>query len=179
MDYDVVKSDLLYKGKILKVFSDKVMMPNGNAATREIVVKNDAAAIVPVDEKGNIILVRQYRHPAKDMILEIPAGTFEFGEDPYDCAKRELEEEIGYKANSIVFVNWTYASVGICSEKIYLYIATDLVKTQQNLDEDEFLEIEKYPLEQAYKMVFDGTIRDSKTVMGILAYKEFVTKSEL
>lgn len=176
MDYEVVKSSEKYVGKIIKVYSDEIKMPDGKIAIRETIKKNDASAIVPVDKDGNIIFVRQYRHAAQDMVLEIPAGTFEMGEDPYECAKRELEEEIGYKAESFTYVNWTYASVGVCTEKIYLYIAEDLVKGVQNLDEDEFIEIEKYSLADSLSMIFDGTIRDSKTVMGILAYNHLVEK---
>lgn len=176
MDYDVLKSEKIYSGKILKIFKDEITMPGGGSATREVVVKNNASAIVPVDDEGNIIFVRQYRHPAKDMVLEIPAGTFEAGEDPYECAARELEEEIGYKAEGLTYINWSYASVGVCTERIYLYIAEGLKEGVQHLDDDEFVEIERYTLEDAVSMIFDGTITDSKTMLGILAYKELVTK---
>lgn len=176
MDYETVKSEKVFEGKILKVFRDEIKMPDGDTATREVVIKNNASAIVPVDKDGNIIFVRQYRHPARDMVLEIPAGTFEAHEDPYECAVRELEEETGCKAASITYINWTYASVGICTERIYLYVAEDLQPGTQKLDKDEFIEIEKYTLKDALDMVYDGTIRDSKTVMGILAYNELVTK---
>ncbi|MEA4971940.1 ADP-ribose pyrophosphatase [bioreactor metagenome] len=176
MDYDVVKNEEMYTGKILKIFKDQIVMPGGSTATREVVVKNNASAIVPIDDEGNIIFVRQYRHPAKDMVLEIPAGTFEEGEDPYECAIRELEEETGYKAEGLTYVNWSYASVGVCTERIYLYIAEKLNEGVQHLDEDEFVEIERYSLEDALAMIFDGTITDSKTMLGIFAYKELVTK---
>lgn len=176
MDYEVKKSEKVYDGKILKVFRDEIMMPDGKTATREIIEKNNASAIVPVDDDGNLIFVRQYRHPAKDMVLEIPAGTFEAHEDPYDCALRELEEEIGYRAESLTYIDWTYCSVGVCTERIYLYIAEKLIKGEQHLDPDEFIEIERYSLQEAVNMVFNGTIKDSKTVMGILAYNELVAK---
>ncbi len=176
MDYKTVKSEKVFEGRILKVMRDEITMPDGDTATREIVIKNNASAIVPVDSEGNIIFVRQYRHPAGDMILEIPAGTFEAHEDPYECAVRELEEETGYKAGGITYVNWTYASVGICTERIYLYIAENLQPGVQKLDKDEFIDLEKYSLKDALDMIYDGTIRDSKTVMGILAYNELVRK---
>ena len=176
MDYEVKKSEKVYDGKILKVFRDEIMMPDGKTAAREIIEKNNASAIVPVDDDGNLIFVRQYRHPAKDMVLEIPAGTFEAHEDPYDCALRELEEEIGYRAESLTYIGWTYCSVGVCTERIYLYIAEKLIKGEQHLDPDEFIEIERYSLQEAVNMVFNGTIKDSKTVMGILAYNELVAK---
>ena len=158
MDYKVVKSEKVFEGKILKVMRDEITMPDGDTAIREIVIKNNASAIVPVDKDGNIIFVRQYRHPAGDMILEIPAGTFEPHEDPYECAVRELEEETGCKAQSITYVNWTYASVGICTERIYLYIAENLQPGTQKLDKDEFIEIERYSLKDALEMVYDATI---------------------
>lgn len=176
MDYDTIKSDEVYSGKIIKVLKDEVIMPGGNSAIREVVIKNNASAIVPVDENGNIIFVRQYRHPANDMVLEIPAGTFEEGEDPYECALRELEEEIGYKADGLTYINWSYVSVGICTERIYLYIAEKLKPGVQHLDDDEFVEVERYSLEDALAMIYDGTIKDSKTMIGIFAYKELVTK---
>lgn len=179
MDYDAVKSQEVYNGKILKVFKDEIVMPDGSSAIREVVVKNNASAIVPIDDEGNIIFVRQYRHPARDTVLEIPAGTFETGEDPYECAIRELEEETGYKADGLTYINWSYASVGVCSERIYIYIAEKLTKGVQHLDDDEFVEIERYSLDEAVNMIFDGTITDSKTMIGILAYKELVTKRGL
>lgn len=175
MDYEVIKSEEVYNGKILTVYKDEITMPEGKRAIREVVQKNNASAIVPVDKDGNIIFVRQYRHPARDMVLEIPAGTFEDGEDPYDCAMRELEEEIGYKAEGLTYVNWSYVSVGVCTEKIYIYIADKLMPGTQKLDEDEYIEIEKYSLEDAVKMVFDGTITDLKTMLGILAYRDLAS----
>ncbi len=171
-DYKTVRSERIYEGKILEVYKDEIKMPDGDTAMREVVEKHNASAIVPVDNDGNIIMVRQYRHPARDLVLEIPAGTFEDGEDPYECASRELEEEIGYKAEGLTYINWTYASVGICTERIYLYIADRLTRGVQKLDKDEFIDVEKYSLEDAMSMIFDGTITDSKTVMGILAYNE-------
>ena len=171
-DYKTVRSERIYEGKILEVYKDEIKMPDGDTAMREVVEKHNASAIVPVDNDGNIIMVRQYRHPARDLVLEIPAGTFEDGEDPYECASRELEEEIGYKAEGLTYINWTYASVGICTERIYLYIADRLTRGVQKLDKDEFIDVEKYSLEDAMSMIFDGTITDSKTVMGILAYSE-------
>lgn len=179
MDYDIIKSEEIYSGKMIKVCKDEIAIPGGSTAIREVVVKNNASAVVPIDEEGNIIFVRQYRHPAKDMVLEIPAGTFEEGEDPHECAIRELEEEIGYKADGLTYVNWSYVSVGICTERIYLYIAEKLKKGVQHLDDDEFIEVERYSLEDSLNMIFDGTIKDSKTMLGIFAYKELVTKRSL
>ena len=104
MSYEVIKSEMAYKGKFLSVKKDEITLPDGNTAFREVVERGAATAILPVDNMGNIILVRQYRHPFGKMILEVPAGIMEEKEQAYDCAKRELEEETGYKAKELQFV---------------------------------------------------------------------------
>ncbi len=172
-DYSIVSSKEMYNGKIFKVLQDEIVLPNGKIATRDIVEHRGAAAVVPVDKDGNIIFVRQHRHPASSMILEIPAGKLEINEDPFDCASRELEEEIGYKSDNIQLMFKTYMAVGYSTELIYIYLATNLIKTEQNLDEDEFVEIETYSLSKALTMIKNGEIVDSKTIASILYYKEF------
>lgn len=167
--YEVTKSELVYQGKIMTVTRDHVVMPNGKEAVRESVLKNHASAIVPLDGQGNVILVRQYRHAARTEILEIPAGTFEDREDPKVCALRELEEETGFRAGKLTYLNWIYASVGVTDEKIYLYLAEDLQPGKQNLDPDEFITLETYPLEETIRMIETGQITDGKTVAALLA----------
>ena len=176
MSYEVLESNLMYKGKVLEVYSDKVVMPNGNVATRETVVRGSAAAIVPVDKDGNIIFVRQYRHAIKGMALEIPAGMLEEGEDPAVSAKRELEEESGWIANDLTFVTKLVMSIGVCTETLYIYIAKDLTEGVMNPDPDEFIEIETYSLEDSLKMVYNGEIIDGKTAAALLAYKDLSNK---
>ncbi len=176
MSYEVLESNLMYKGKVLEVYSDKVVMPNGNVATRETVVRGSAAAIVPVDKDGNIIFVRQYRHAIKGMALEIPAGMLEEGEDPAVSAKRELEEETGWIANSLTYVTKLVMSIGVCTETLYIYIAKDLTEGVMNPDPDEFIEIETYSLEESIKMVYSGEIIDGKTAAALLAYKDLSGK---
>lgn len=176
MSYEVLESNLMYKGKVLEVYSDKVVMPNGNVATRETVVRGAAAAIVPVDKDGNIIFVRQYRHAIKGMALEIPAGMLEEGEDPAVSAKRELEEETGWIANSLTYVTKLVMSIGVCTETLYIYIAKDLTEGVMNPDPDEFIEIETYSLEDSLKMVYNGEIIDGKTAAALLAYKDLSGK---
>ena len=176
MSYEVLESNLMYKGKVLEVYSDKVVMPNGNVATRETVVRGSAAAIVPVDKDGNIIFVRQYRHAIKGMALEIPAGMLEEGEDPAVSAKRELEEETGWIANNLTFVTKLVMSIGVCTETLYIYIAKDLTEGVMNPDPDEFIEIETYSLEDSLKMVYNGEIIDGKTAAALLAYKDLSNK---
>jgi len=172
MDYELVESSLEYEGKVLKVYKDKVKLPNGVTCVRENIQRGNAVAIVPVDSEGNIYFVRQYRHAARKLVLEIPAGMMEENEDPKETALRELEEEIGFKAGKIQFVCDTYMAIGICTEKVYFYIAEDLTEGVLNPDPDEIIEIEKYSLDEAVKMVFEGKIEDVKTVAGILMYSQ-------
>ena len=170
-EYGVVKRETIYRGRIVNLIVDTIVLPNNKIAKREIVHHADAAAVLAQDDDGKIFLVKQYRHAVGDYTLEIPAGLLEDGEEPEACALRELEEEIGYKANNIRFVNATYNSIGFCTEKCYLYIAHNLVKTAQKLDDDEFIEVKKYSLEECEKMISKGEICDGKTVMAILALK--------
>ena len=174
--YQVVKSEKTYKGQILNVTVDTITMPHGGEAFRETVLHNGGSAVLPVDSDGNVILVRQYRHSAKNLVLEIPAGIREPNEDPYDCAIRELEEETGFKTGKLGFLTAMYSAIGFCSEVIYIYYADKLSPGVQNLDRDEFIELERYPLEKAVEMVFNGEIRDSKTIAAIFMYQNLITK---
>lgn len=177
MSYEVLESKLTYQGKIVKVTVDKLQMPNGIEAYRETVIRGKSAAgVLPVDADGKIFFVRQYRHAFQDMLLEIPAGVMEDGEDPAVCAVRELEEEIGKKAGKLEKLCEMYPTVGFCSEKIYLYFATELTEGVQKLDADEFVEIETYTLEEAIQMILNGEIRDGKTVAALFAWKAMKTK---
>ena len=172
MQYKVLNSKETYAGKLVKVTVDTVRMPDGKEALRETVIRGkNAAAVLPVDQDGKIILVRQYRHAYKEMLLEIPAGVLEEGEEPSAGVLRELEEETGKIAQKLTYICTLYPTVGYCREEISLYIATDLQEGKQNLDADEFIEIERYTLQEAVDMIYRGEIRDAKTVAAIFAYK--------
>lgn len=171
-DYDVLESSKVFDGIILSVHQEKVMLPNGASSTYEIVKKNSATALVAVLDDGKILFVRQYRPAIKKYTLELPAGTFNKSEDAKQCGIRELEEETGFIAGRVEFLTKIYVSVGFCDEVLHIYLAEDLTVGKQNLDEDEFLTIEKYTLDEAIEMIFNGTIEDAKTVSGILAYKQ-------
>ncbi len=171
MSYEVLESKLTYEGKIVKVTVDKLQMPDGREAYRETVIRGkNAAAVLPVDLDGRIIFVRQYRHAFGEMLLEIPAGVLEEGEDAAAGAARELEEETGKKAGRLEYLCEMYPTVGYCTEKIFLYIATDLSEGQQKLDADEFVEIERYLPEEAVEMIYQGKIKDGKTIAAIFAW---------
>ncbi|WP_105615940.1 NUDIX domain-containing protein [Vallitalea okinawensis] len=170
MSKEVKKLDRqqVFKGRILDVVIDSITFPNGQEAKREMVIHHGAAAIVPFDNEGNIYLVEQYRHPVGDYILEIPAGTLEPGEDPKVCAERELEEEIGYKAGNIQHLMDIYPAVGFSTERIAIYTAHDLIESEQNLDEDEFVEVKKFSLDEIVEMIDNGQILDSKSICALL-----------
>lgn len=170
---DVEKLDRkpIFKGRILEVVVDDIRFPNGSEAKRELVIHGGAAAVVPMDEEGNIYLVEQYRHAAGGYTLEIPAGCLEAGEEGRLCAEREVEEEIGYKANSLEYLMTILPAVGFSTEKIEIFVAKDLVKTQQNLDEDEYVDVHKVAFDEAVAMIEDGTIKDSKTICALLLMK--------
>lgn len=178
MSYEVLESKELFHGKVMNVEVDTVVMPDGKTATRETVLRGNASAIVPIDKDGTIIFVRQYRHPLKELVLEIPAGMIDKNEDPFVCAARELEEETGYRSDNITLLAEMHSAIGFCTEKLFIYTAKNLKAGKQNFDEDEFIELEKYSLEEAIQMIFDGRITDSKTMVGILGYKELLSKQK-
>jgi len=169
--YKTINREEIFHGKIFNVFVDDITLPNGTTAKREIVMHHyEGVGILPVDDDGNIFLIKQYRHPLGHDVIEIPAGMASPGEAPEACAVRELEEEIGYRAQKLTFVATANNTVGVSNDKIHLYIAQDLVKTAQNLDADEFLEVAKYSLDECKAMIASGEIIDSKTILAIYAY---------
>lgn len=175
-DYKLIESEEMYQGRIIKVCRDTIKLPNGKEVYWDMVKHNGAAAVVPVDNDGKIIMVEQYRNSAKKMTLEIPAGGLEKGEDPLVCATRELEEETGNIAKDVEFLFKFYTTIGFCDEVIYVYIAKNLTPTKQNLDEDEFLSIKKFTIDELMEKIFAGEIDDCKTISSLLAYKHKLDK---
>lgn len=172
MSYKVLESNETYRGKIVRATIDKIEMPDGRPAYRETVLRDkNAAAVLPILEDGKILFVRQYRHAFGEMLLEIPAGVLDDCEVPELCVKRELEEETGKKAGRLEFLCEMYPTVGFCNEVISLFFAFELTDGQQKLDEDEFIELESYTLEQALEMIANGEIKDGKTIAALFAYK--------
>lgn len=166
-----IKSERIYTGRVIKLDVDTVVLPNGNEATRELVRHPGGAAVAALDDDDNIYLVRQYRAPYDDILLEIPAGKLDPGENPLCAAKRELSEETGLTCRSIEHIGNFYPSVGFLDEVLHLYIATGLSRGEKHPDEDEFLNLVKMPFSQAVDLVMDGTIKDGKTIAAILKTK--------
>ena len=169
-----IETQYAYQGKVVSLRLEKVEVQNGNTATREIVEHCGGVCVAAMNEQGEIYLVRQYRRPLDDFMLELPAGKLEKGEDPLEGAKRELKEETGNVAQNFVFLGADYVSPGYCTEKIYVYFATDLTQEDASPDEDEFVETYKYSLDKLVDMVMSGEIYDAKTVIGILKVKTYL-----
>ena len=165
-----ISSELIYKGKIIDVYKDKVECPNGHISYRELIRHCKASCILAFNDKGNILLERQYRYPYDEVIYEFPAGKCDAGEDPKDTAVRELEEETGYHANNIEFLGVMYPSCAYTDEVIYLYVAKDLVKTKQHLDENEALMIEEVSLGKLIETINEGKVVDAKTLCALTYY---------
>jgi ADP-ribose pyrophosphatase len=157
-----------YKGSHIQVREDRVIEPAGYEATREIVVHPGAVCIVACPTPLEVILIRQYRHATGQELIEIPAGTLHEGEDPLECAIRELEEETGYKAAKMVERGRFWTTPGFTTELMYLYEATDLKKTNINPDEDEVIEVDIVHRSVALQMIDDGRIQDAKSILGLL-----------
>ena len=164
-----ISSQILHQGKVLNLRIDAVELPNGKIATREIIEHAGAVAIVPLTSAGEIVMVRQYRHPAGEILLEIPAGKLDRDENPEHCAKRELLEETGFITGNIRKIFSCFSSPGFCGELIHIYVATEIIYQGQQLDEDEFLEVEKIPLPKVLAMISSGDIKDIKTIAGVLS----------
>ena len=166
--------ETIFEGKIFTVVRDEVKLPNSKNALRELVLHNGGAGVVPVDDDGNIMLVRQYRSGVRQVLTEICAGKLEKGEHPLECAKREMQEELGLVAKNIVSLGAFTPTPAYDSEITYLFLATDLEYVGQELDTDEFLEIVKMPLDEAVSCVMNGEICDGKTQIAILKAKRLI-----
>jgi len=158
----------IFDGKIIKVELQTVELNNHNKAFREIVRHRGGVAIIPINDSNEILLVRQYRKPYDEELLEVPAGKLEQGEKAETCAMRELKEETGCEAEKISFMTVMYPSPGYTDEKIYIFKAEGLKQGDLALDEDEFLDVEKYSLKEAVDMVKKGVIVDAKSVIAIM-----------
>ncbi len=171
-----VEKNYVYKGRIINVRCDKAELHNGKPCTREVVEHNGGVCIAPITENNELIFVRQFRYPYMEMVLELPAGKLELGEDPFEAGKRELEEETGTVAENYYNLGKFYPTPGYCGEIIYLYAASGLRATAMNPDEDEFLEVEKIAIDKAVDMVINGEIPDGKTQTLIMRVAEMMRR---
>ena len=167
-----IERNLMYRGAILEIYRDTMRLPDGRSEYFDFVKHKGAAAVVPVLEDGRILMVRQYRNAIDDYTLEIPAGAKNsIDEETLDCAHRELEEETGYWAekDDMSFLIGMYTTVALCNEKIDIYLAKNLRKTRQHLDDDEFIDVSAYTVEELTDKIRKGEIVDGKTIAGLMS----------
>ena len=173
MDYTekTLRSEEIYKGKIIRVRRDVVALSDGAEAVREVVEHSGGVGVIPVDENGDVWCVRQFRYPLGEHLLEVPAGKLEPGEDPLECAVRELSEETGFTAAEYTDLGRLYPSPGYCRETLYIFMATGLTRGQAHLDKGEFLDVEKHSLDELYEMAMRDELPDAKTAMAVIKAK--------
>jgi len=163
-----ISSTQSFQGSFMQVMHDTVKLPDGSAATREYIKHPGAVAILALDHENNLIMERQYRYCVEQVIYEIPAGKLDPNEDVLTCGKRELLEETGYQAEKWIKLGECLPCIGYSTERIVYYLARELNYKGQKLDEGEFLEVVKQPLEEIYQLAFTGKIPDSKTLSGLM-----------
>ncbi len=170
MDYIEKKKRELnrYKGLIIDVSLDLAESYKGETIFREVVHHPGGVSILPVDDQGYAYLVRQFRYPIQRHLIEIPAGKLEKGEDPRECAIRELGEETGFTAGELIDMGRINSTPGFCNEVLYLYLALDLQRGEQHLDPHEYLDVQRVPLSELVEKALSGELEDGKTVIGVL-----------
>ena len=172
-----ISTTVVYKGDFLDVRQDEVLLPNGETGTREWINHPGAVVIVPILPNGEIALIKQFRYAAGSEFNELPAGKLDAGEDPEECALRELEEEIGYRANKIKFLANIHPAIGFTNEIMGVFLAENLEKTEHNRDNDEFLELVPTTLTEALNLVWENKITDVKSIIGLLWLKKISISS--
>lgn len=165
---ELIESQHIFKGAIFTVERDRIREENGFEIVREIVRHPGGAGCLPLLPDGRVVLVKQYRHPARRELLEIPAGKIEAGESPIECATREVEQETGFRAGKVELLADFFSTPGFCEERLYIYLATELTLAEQNPDHDEFVEVVCLPLTEAVAMAERNEIEDSKTIIALL-----------
>lgn len=164
--------ELAYQGTVLKVYKDHMKFSNGNTEDWDFIHHDGAAAVIPVMDDGKILIVKQYRNALERDTLEIPAGKLDDpDEEGIVCASRELKEETGYSSDDLEWLLTIRTTVAFCNERIEVFVARNLIPGEQHLDEDEFVDVKAYKLEELKEMIFEGKIQDSKTMAAILAYE--------
>lgn len=172
-EFELLERKKVDSNRVFDYCKDTLKLPDGRIRVYETLVHKGAAAIVPVLPDGRILMVRQYRHAIRRVSLEIPAGGRNGREEPFEvAAKRELEEETGYRCGEMTHLISIVTAIAYCDEVIEVYVAGDLVPTRQNLDPDEFIDVCPYTLEELVRMIYEGQIQDSKTIASVMAYKD-------
>ncbi len=162
-----LNSKVVYEGKVITVLKDDVVVSDGHKSFREVVLHSGGVVIVALKDDDTILLVKQYRYPLKSVNIELPAGKLEYGENPDDASKRELEEETGYCAKVWKALGYINTTPGICTEKLYLYSAKDLEFIGEHPDEGEIIKCYEYKISEVFEMIKSGEINDAKTICAL------------
>ena len=171
MTEKTLSSETIFNGKILHIRRDTVLLPNGEQSFREVADHPGGVCVMALDDDRRALMVTQFRYPYMQLLRELPAGKLEYGEDPREAAVRELREETGAAAGTFESLGELYPSPGYCGEIIRMYLARELTFGETDLDEDEFLTLERVPFDQLVREVMDGTIKDAKTIAAVLKTK--------
>lgn len=163
-----LSSIYIYQGRVINLRQDRVNLPGGRETTREIVEHPGAVVILALTNEKKIVMIRQFRKPAEEVLWELPAGTIEPGEDLEKCARRELEEETGYYPRKVKKIITFFSTPGFCNERLTLFLVEDLEKRNKNEEADEFIKVELIDLKEALRLVKENIIKDAKTIIGIL-----------
>ena len=166
----MLSSEEVFLGRAVNLRIDTIEKISGQVTTREIVEHSDCIAVVPVDDEGRIVMVKQFRRPANKMLLEIPAGGVEAGEDPEDCVRRELQEEIGYIPGKLQKLGGFYAAPGYCTEYLHLFLATHLTESRLTAEDTDEIEVLRFTVPEIRAMIDSGEICDAKSIAGLLKY---------
>jgi len=170
LEEKTLSSNYIYLGEIINLRQDKIKLPNGRETIREIIEHPGSVVILALKDKKEIVMIRQFRKPADEVLWELPAGKVESGENLKNCALRELEEETGYYPRKIKKLITFFSTPGFCNEKLTLFLAEDLEKRNKNEDADEFIKVELIKPNEALKLVQENIIKDAKTIIGILYF---------
>ncbi len=176
LDEKTVSSEQIFDGKIVKLFVDKAELEDGKVVTREVIKHPGGVCVLPLDDEGNVLFVRQFRYPHKKVLPEIPAGKLEYGENHHECGLRELKEETGCTCDRYDYLGCLIPTPAYDSEVIHMYLARGLHYGEKKPDEGEFLDVERIPLQNAAEMVMNGDILDAKTQIAILKTKLLLEK---
>jgi len=175
MNFRIIKSEIIYRGKVFNTKVDQIEYNSGNKAVREVAEHPGGAVVVPVTDKGKIIMVTQHRFPVDRILLELPAGKLGKNENPLHCAVRELGEETGYKSDNVKEIGSIYTTPGYSTEKLWIFLAKDLMPGNHNREEGEFgMEVFKFTLKEIEDKIYSGEIVDGKTICGIYLAKNLI-----
>jgi ADP-ribose pyrophosphatase len=177
MNYRIKKSEVLFRGRVIDLKVDEIEYSSGNNGIREVAIHPGGAVIIPMNENGKVVMVKQFRYPIQQTIFELPAGKLDKNEDPFICAVRELEEETGYKSNNVVKLGSIFTTPGFCTEVLHIFLAKDLKHGNHNREEGELeMEVLEFSLNELDEMIQSGELKDAKSICAIQMLKLFLKK---